>query len=192
MAGERRRESFDGAAADYGRYRTPYPDEVVAGVLHCSGIGTGTRVLEIGCGTGQLSVPLAKAGAHLVAVELGANLARAARASLSPYPSARPVRQVRASAQARRLARDRPRSPCPRRNARLLRGHSAVLQEMGAQRRPLLPASSAGRCARDVSRARSPARIPVGVPPPPRDPATAYHHVLRRLAEDGLADLEPR
>ena len=43
MAGERRRESFDGAAADYGRYRTPYPDEVVSDVLHCSGIGTGTR-----------------------------------------------------------------------------------------------------------------------------------------------------
>ena len=88
MAGERRRESFDSAAADYGRYRTPYPDEVVADVLHCAGIGAGTRVLEIGCGTGQLSVPLARAGAHLVAVELGANLARAARANLSPYPSA--------------------------------------------------------------------------------------------------------
>jgi protein-L-isoaspartate O-methyltransferase len=87
MAGERRRESFDGAAADYGRYRTPYPDEVVADVLHCSGIGAGTRVLEIGCGTGQLSVPLARAGAHLVAVELGANLARAARANLPPTPA---------------------------------------------------------------------------------------------------------
>jgi protein-L-isoaspartate O-methyltransferase len=137
MAGERRRESFDGAAADYGRYRTPYPGEVVADVLHCSDIGAGTRVLEIGCGTGQLSVPLARAGADLVTVELGANLARTARASRSPYPSARvevsafeglaapgqavrrrclrqrvplarparPVRQVRASAQARKTPR---------------------------------------------------------------------------------------
>ena len=88
MAGNRRRESFDGAAADYGRYRAPYPDEVVACVLHDSGIGAGTRVLEIGCGTGQLSVPLARAGAELVAVELGPGLARIARASLAPYPGA--------------------------------------------------------------------------------------------------------
>lgn len=89
MTGERRRESFDGAAADYGRYRAPYPDEVTADVLQGSGIVAGTRVLEIGCGTGQLSVPLARAGCELVAVELGASLARAARANLSPYPSAR-------------------------------------------------------------------------------------------------------
>jgi SAM-dependent methyltransferase len=89
VTGERRRESFDGAAADYARYRAPYPDEVVGDVLHSSGIRAGTRVLEIGCGTGQLSVPLARAGAELVAVDLGASLARIARASLCPYPSAR-------------------------------------------------------------------------------------------------------
>lgn len=88
MAGERRRESFDSAAADYARYRTPYPEEVVACVLRVSGTGAGTRVLEIGCGTGQLSVPLARAGASLVAVELGPSLARAARAALAPYPDA--------------------------------------------------------------------------------------------------------
>lgn len=85
----RRRESFDGAAADYRRFRAPYPDEVVAAVLHDSGIGAGTRVLEIGCGTGQISVPLARAGARLLAVELGAGLAAIARAALAPYPGAR-------------------------------------------------------------------------------------------------------
>lgn len=89
MAGERRRESFDGAAADYSQYRAPYPDQVVADVVAGSGISAGSRVLEIGCGTGQLSVPLARAGAELVAIELGPRLAAAARAVLSPYPGAR-------------------------------------------------------------------------------------------------------
>jgi SAM-dependent methyltransferase len=46
-------------------------------------------VLEIGCGTGQLSVPLAQRGAELVAVELGPNLAAIARKNLADFPAAR-------------------------------------------------------------------------------------------------------
>lgn len=89
MAGERRKESFDGAADDYARYRAPYPEEVVACVLRDAGIGPGTRVLEIAPGAGQLSLPLAGAGASLTAVELGPRLAERARAALAPYPDAR-------------------------------------------------------------------------------------------------------
>lgn len=89
MAGDRRRESFDGAASDYDQYRSPYPDEVVAAVVQDSRIHRGSRVLEIGCGTGQLSVPLARRAAELVAIELGANLATFARINLAPFPSAR-------------------------------------------------------------------------------------------------------
>jgi SAM-dependent methyltransferase len=89
VAGDRRRESFDAAAADYHRYRSPYPDEVVDSVVQQASVRPGTRVLEIGCGTGQLTVPLARQGAELVAVELGANLARFARTNLRPYRNAR-------------------------------------------------------------------------------------------------------
>ena len=56
-------------------YRSGYPDEVVVDVVTASQLRPGSRVLEIGCGTGQLSVPLAQYGAELVAVELGQNLA---------------------------------------------------------------------------------------------------------------------
>jgi protein-L-isoaspartate O-methyltransferase len=84
----RRKESFDAAASDYARYRTGYPDEVVDDVVNVARLQAGSRVLEIGCGTGQLSVPLARRGVQLVAVELGSNLASIARRHLSGYPGA--------------------------------------------------------------------------------------------------------
>jgi SAM-dependent methyltransferase len=85
----RRKESFDAAASDYALYRSGYPDEVVDDVLTASRLHAGSRVLEIGCGTGQLSVPLAQHGAELVAVELGPKLAAIARRSLAGFPTAR-------------------------------------------------------------------------------------------------------
>jgi hypothetical protein len=85
----RTRESFDAAASDYARYRSGYPDAVVDDVVTTSRLHAGSRVLEIGCGTGQLSVPLARRGLQLVAVELGPNLAAFARRNLSGYPGAR-------------------------------------------------------------------------------------------------------
>jgi SAM-dependent methyltransferase len=42
-------------------------------------------VLEIGCGTGQATVPLAQRGYAVVCVELGAGLAAAARRKLAPF-----------------------------------------------------------------------------------------------------------
>ena len=44
------------------------------------------RVLEIGCGTGRATEPLARRGCEVVCVELGANLARIAAANLAPFP----------------------------------------------------------------------------------------------------------
>ncbi|HEV8065234.1 MAG TPA: class I SAM-dependent methyltransferase, partial [Acidimicrobiales bacterium] len=86
--GRRRKESFDGVAADYDRYRPRYPEQVVDTLMEMAGISAGSRVLEIACGTGQLSVPLASRGVELTAVELGENLAAVARRNLSPWPSA--------------------------------------------------------------------------------------------------------
>lgn len=85
----RRKESFDAAASDYARYRSGYPDAVVADVVTAARLHAGSRVLEIGCGTGQLSVPLARQGVQLVAVELGPNLAAIARRNLTGFPGVR-------------------------------------------------------------------------------------------------------
>jgi len=45
-------------------------------------------VLEIGCGTGQATVPLAERGLAITAVELGAELAAIARRRLAGFPAA--------------------------------------------------------------------------------------------------------
>jgi len=85
----RRRESFDSVATLYDRYRPGYPSAVLADVFASANIGAGSRVLEIGCGTGQLSVPLAEHGMELVAIELGPSLAAIARLNLSGFSNAR-------------------------------------------------------------------------------------------------------
>jgi SAM-dependent methyltransferase len=84
----RRRESFDVVAEDYDVYRSPYPPEVVDAVVTSSRLQSGSSVLEIGCGTGQLSVPLAQLGVRLVAVELGPHLAAYAQRNLKLFPNA--------------------------------------------------------------------------------------------------------
>jgi SAM-dependent methyltransferase len=84
----RRSDSFDQIADIYDRYRPAPPTPVVAALIAAAGIDVGTRVLEFGCGTGQLSVPLATAGATLTCVEPGARLAERAARNLSRFPFA--------------------------------------------------------------------------------------------------------
>jgi SAM-dependent methyltransferase len=85
---QRRREAFDSVAELYDIYRPGYPPEVITDVLRSTNIETGSYVLEIGSGTGQLSVPLAEHGVELAAVELGPSLAAIARRNLSGFPKA--------------------------------------------------------------------------------------------------------
>lgn len=85
----RRRESFDSVSDFYDTYRTPHPSRVVDDVIASARLSAGSKVLEIGCGTGQLSVPLAQCGVDLVAVELGPHLADRARQNLRQFPNAR-------------------------------------------------------------------------------------------------------
>lgn len=85
---DRRKESFNEAAADYHHYRSAYPDDVVTDVIAASQLRPGSRALEVGCGTGQLTVPLARYGADVVAVELGPDLAVFARQNLAAFPNA--------------------------------------------------------------------------------------------------------
>jgi SAM-dependent methyltransferase len=85
------RAIFDEDAELYDRARPGYPDALFDDLFLLAGIGAGSRVLEIGCGTGQATVTLAERGCVVVAVELGANLAAVAARNLAAFPNARVV-----------------------------------------------------------------------------------------------------
>src|SRR5712691_1881359 len=84
---ERLRKTFDEAAELYDRARPGYPPELFADLAELADLVPGSRVLEIGCGTGQATLPLAERGYAIVAVELGADLAAVARRKLAAFPS---------------------------------------------------------------------------------------------------------
>ena len=65
---------FDEIAAEYDRNRPMYPDELVDQACQVAGLGDGDQVLEIGCGSGQLTRSLLARGLHVTALEPGKNL----------------------------------------------------------------------------------------------------------------------
>ena len=73
---------FDEVADDYDRHRPSYPDVLVDKACEAAGIGPGSRVLEIGCGTGQLTRSLLARELRVTAVEPGTQLLARARDQL--------------------------------------------------------------------------------------------------------------
>jgi SAM-dependent methyltransferase len=80
------RATFDEDADAYASSRPVAPGVVFDEVVALAGLGPGSRVLEIGPGTGQATRPLAERGVGVVAVELGAALAARARRDLADVP----------------------------------------------------------------------------------------------------------
>ena len=74
---------FDEVAAEYDRHRPAYPDELIDQACRVAGIGRGEPVLEIGCGTGQLTRGLLARGLHVTALEPGPSLIALARQNLA-------------------------------------------------------------------------------------------------------------
>ena len=74
---------FDEVADEYDRTRPMYPDALVDRACEVAGLGYGDPVLEIGCGTGQLTRSLIARGLRVTAVEPGGNLLRLAGQNLA-------------------------------------------------------------------------------------------------------------
>src|ERR1700761_1528291 len=73
---------FNEIADEYERHRPAYPDVLIDRACQAAGIGPGDAVLEIGCGTGQLTRSLLVRGLRVTAVEPGPQLIARARAWL--------------------------------------------------------------------------------------------------------------
>ena len=75
---------FETVAEEYDRVRPTYPSDLVD--VACVGLGPGSRVLEVGCGTGKLTRDLAGRGFRLDAVDPGEGMIAVARRAVGDAP----------------------------------------------------------------------------------------------------------
>ena len=75
----RRGELFDDVAEAYDDARRGYPPELVDAALERGGLGPGSRVIEVGCGTGKLTEALVARGLRVDAVDPGPRMIEVAR-----------------------------------------------------------------------------------------------------------------
>jgi SAM-dependent methyltransferase len=73
---------FNEIAGDYDRHRPGYPDALIDRACEQAGLRAGDPVLEIGCGTGQLTRSLLERGLRVTAIEPGEKLIARARGQL--------------------------------------------------------------------------------------------------------------
>jgi SAM-dependent methyltransferase len=74
---------FNEIADEYDRHRPAYPDALIDRACEVAGLAPGARLLEIGCGTGQLTRSLLTRGLRVMAVEPGEQLIARARDQLA-------------------------------------------------------------------------------------------------------------
>lgn len=80
------RMTFNREALLYDQARPAYPPSLIEDTIVTTRLPQEGAILEIGCGTGQATLPYAERGYRILAVEIGANLAAVARHNLAPYP----------------------------------------------------------------------------------------------------------
>jgi SAM-dependent methyltransferase len=81
------RATFEQVPELYERARPSYPSIVFDELVQLAHLPDGARLVEIGCGTGQATVPLAQRGFAITCVELGEQLSAIARRNVAGFPS---------------------------------------------------------------------------------------------------------
>lgn len=82
----RRQYVFNEVAALYDEVRPGYAPAIVDAVVARAGVAPGGRILEIGCGTGQMTAPLAARGYSVLALEPGDAMAALAARNCRDCP----------------------------------------------------------------------------------------------------------
>lgn len=81
------RATFEQVPLLYDRSRPNYPPQVFDDLVALARLPEAARIIEIGCGTGQATLPLAALGFQITCVELGEQLAAIARGKLARFPN---------------------------------------------------------------------------------------------------------
>ncbi len=88
MTENRRRTLIHNQVAQlYDRARPGYPAALFEDILSYANLADDARVLEIGCGTGQATIPMARRGYTIDCLEPGAQMASIANAKLASFPN---------------------------------------------------------------------------------------------------------
>ena len=82
---------FDDAAQFYDEVRPRYPETIVEQIIAFAGLPPQGRIFEVGCGTGQMTLPFAQRGYTMLAIDQGERLAALAAQHCQPYPRVRIV-----------------------------------------------------------------------------------------------------
>jgi SAM-dependent methyltransferase len=91
---ERLRATFDSAARLYDLARPGYPAEILDELLRLAELQPEASLLEVGCGTGKATIPLARRGYRITGIEIGAKLAERARQNLAGFAGAEIVQSA--------------------------------------------------------------------------------------------------
>jgi SAM-dependent methyltransferase len=69
----------------YDRARPAYPEQLFDELVVLAGLTAGDRVLDVGAGTGKATVPLARRGLRVTAIEPSTEMARVLRDRVAPF-----------------------------------------------------------------------------------------------------------
>lgn len=86
QAWEQRRRTFERTALAYDRYRPGYPAEIFEEIRSYADLAPDDAILEIGCGTGRATVPIARWGNPVHALEPAEAMAAIARRHTADFP----------------------------------------------------------------------------------------------------------
>ena len=85
IVGKDLKDTFDGIVLDYEEARPGYPKDLIRDIVKISKINNGSRILEVGCGTGQATEHFISLGYSVTGIELGNKLSDFLKVKFKDY-----------------------------------------------------------------------------------------------------------